>query len=387
MSLYIVVWGFLCLFTVKGAVARESRTAQQMAFWGCFLVLAAMLVFRYGQGTDYFAYQYYYYQMSDVTLHVPVEGVHGEIGYQFLTNVFRLLHLPFEAFVAFLSIIQMGCLLRFLCRYHINCAFSLLLAVPTLYFTYFVSGLRQGAVLSIFLGILFPMLEKKQYLRYLIGTVLCLLLHSVAIVFFAALIAQKIRKISSLQIFTVLAWVLGVLIATPPAQSLIAASDTWAIRYYLRVSNISLAATAERLLFLAVVTWLYYKLNQYRKCNDIFTLAYRCYLMAMALYGLLLCNGTTASRMTSGMRYVEIYLLVYAIRQMPRFSRYLVTLALIFLETFMLFKNISAAIPQGLYRSDFNVFNFPYVSVFDEEKIYEYRELPLSYINLPERQK
>ena len=387
MSLYLIVWGVLCLFTFKGAIARESRAARQGAFWVCFLLLAAMLVLRYGQGTDFFAYQNYYYQMSDTVIDVPVPGVHGEIGYQFLTNVFRVLHLPFEAFIAFLSLIQMGCLLRFFRRYHIDCVFSLLLAVPTLYFTYFVSGMRQGVVLAVFLGILFPMLEKKQYLAYIAVTILCTLMHSASIVFLAALIAQKIRKVSTLQILTVVAWLAGILIASPLAQSLIAASDIWAIRYYLKDAGISLAAASERLLFLGIVTWLYFKLDRLGKTNAIFTLAYRCYLMAMALYGLLICNGTTASRMASTMRYVEIYLLVYAIAQMPRFSRYLVTLALLALESFMLVKNINTAIQQGPYRPGVDVMNFPYVSVFNEDVIYECRDLPPEQINLPERQK
>lgn len=373
MSLYIVVWGILCLFAVKGVVARESRTARQLTFWFCFLLLAAMLVLRYGQGTDFFAYQNYYYQMSDTEIHVPVPGVHGEIGYQFLTNIFRLLHLPFEAWVAFLSVIQMACLLRFLRRYHIDYVLSLLLAVPTLYLTYFVSGLRQGIAMAVFLGILFPLLEKKNYLGFVAGTVFCMLFHGASVAFLAALIAQKIRKISTLQIFTVVAWLTGLLIASPSVQSLITSSDIWAIRYYLRTLNFSPSAAAERLLFLVLVTWLYEKLRRLGKTDPVFLLAYRCYLMAMALYGLLICNGTTASRMASMMRYVEIYLLAWSLAQMTRFSRYLLTLVLVALQTFMLCKNLQTAIEQGGYRSSVTVRNFPYVSVFNEEEIFALR--------------
>lgn len=385
MSLYLIVWGVLCLFTFKGAIARESRAARQGAFWVCFLLLAAMLVLRYGQGTDYFSYQNYYYMMSDTVIDVPVPDVHGEIGYQFLTNVFRVLHLPFEVWVACLSVIQMAFLLRFLRYYHIDSVFSLLMAVPTLYFTYFVSGMRQGVVMAAFLGILFPLLEKKKYLRFVIGTILCTLFHGAAIVFLTALIAQKIRKISTLQILTVVAWLTGLLIASPPAQALIASSDIWALRYYLQDADMNPAAAAERLLFLALITWLYYKLTRLGKTNAIFTLAYRCYLMAMALYGLLICNGTTASRMASTMRYVEIYLLVYAIAQMPRFSRYLLTLALVAMESFMMLKNIQTAINQGQYYPAVTRMNYPYVSIFNEEEIFQYRYVSPEYLDRAEK--
>lgn len=386
MNLYIVVWGILCLFTVKGAVARETRAARQLAFWFCFLFLAAMLALRYGQGTDFFAYQNFYYQMSDTEIRVPVPGVHGEIGYQFLTNIFRLLHLPFEAWVAFLAVIQMACLLRFLRRYHVDCVLSLLLAFPTLYLTYFVSGLRQGVAVAVFLGILFPMLEKKNYLGFIAGTVLCMLFHGASVAFLAALVAQMIRKISTLQIFTVLAWGTGLLIASPPAQALITSSDIWAIRYYLRLLNFSPFAAAERLLFLVLVTWLYEKLRRMGKTGPAFLLAYRCYLMAMALYGMLICNSTTASRMASMMRYVEIYLLVWALRQMTRFSRYLLTMLLVVFQTFMLCKNIQTAIDQGAYRSFITIHNFPYISVFNEEENLACRDIPQDSLNKPERQ-
>ena len=178
MSLYIIVWGLLCLFAAKGAVTRERRTTARAEFWLCFLLLAGMLALRYGQGTDFFAYQFYYYEMSDTVFDFPLPDVHGEIGYQFLTNAFRLLHLPYEAFIFFLSVLQMGFLLAFFKHYHIDCVLALLLAMPTLYMTYFVSGLRQGVVLAAFLGVLFPLLEKKRYLAYLAGTLLCMLIHT-----------------------------------------------------------------------------------------------------------------------------------------------------------------------------------------------------------------
>lgn len=385
MSLYIIVWGLLCLFAAKGALVQERRTTARAEFWLCFLLLAGMLALRYGQGTDFFAYQFYYYEMSDTVFDFPLPDVHGEIGYQFLTNAFRLLHLPYEAFIFFLSVLQMGFLLAFFKRYHIDCVLALLLAMPTLYMTYFVSGLRQGVVLAAFLGVLFPLLEKKRYLAYLAGTLLCMLIHTVAVVFLLALLAQRIQKVSTLQLLTLAAWLLGAVIALPATQEFLRSLNIWALWYYLRVTGISWAAVAERLLFLALVTWLYEKLRRLGRLNDAFVLGYRCYLMAMALYGALIINSTTASRMASGMRYIEILLLVYAARQMTRASRCLLVAALIAVQSFMYVKNVHTFLEQGAYQAGLNVWNYPYVSVFNEEEIYQYRSVPHEYLDIAER--
>lgn len=385
MSLYLIVWICLCLLALYEMLAGRTRLAR-VAFWCSFAGLAAMLMLRYGQGTDFFAYQYYYYQMSDTVLHVPVEDVHGELGYQFLTNVFRLLHLPYEALVAFLGAVQMGGLLAFLRRYRVDCVLALALAVPTLYLTYFMSGVRQGAVIALFLGVLFPLLEKKRYPAYLAGTVLCILLHSSAVLFLVLPLVQRFRRTTTVQALTALAWVGGALLASPPVQAVVTALPVWTLRYYLRATSVSLLATGERLFFLLLVTGLYLWLERRGKTTPALTLAYRCYLVAMAVYGALLCNGTTASRMASMLRYVEIFLLIYALGQMPQLGRRLMTVALLLFQTMMFAKNIQAAIDQGDYMVDLTVMNYPYVSVFNEQDIFELRRLTDDYRYIPQRQ-
>lgn len=385
MSVYLVVWLVLCLFTLKQSIAKETITVGQIEFWLCFLVLTAMLVFRYGQGNDYFSYRYIYYRISDVAITFPNYEEHGEIGYQLLCNVFRILHIPFEGFIAFVSILQITFLFQFFKCYQITSPFALLLAYPTLYLTYFVSGIRQGLAIVIFLGVLLPLLERQSYFAYIVGTLLCITFHTVSVVFLVLLVSVKIRKVSTLQILTVLAWLVGCILSTPEGQSLIMSLGISKLNYYLgNGANISLAAIAERLLFTGIITWLYLKLCKLGKCSDRFRFAYSCYLMAMALYGGLLWNELVASRTASMLRFIEIYLLIYGIRQMRRGSRYLLIVILVAFETFMTVKNIQAAIDQGPYGQEVTVATYPYVSVFNSQDIYKYRLVPNKYINLPD---
>ncbi len=385
MSIYLVVWLVLCLFTLKQSVGKETRTAEKIEFWFCFLILTGMLVFRYGQGSDYFGYRYNYYKISDVAITFPNYDVHGETGYQLVCNIFRILHIPFEGFIAFMSILQMGFLLVFLKRYKVAYSFALLLIYPTLYLTYLASGMRQGLAIVFFLGVLLPLLENRRYFAYIVGTLLCMTFHTVSVVFLVLLIPMKIRKVSTLQILTALAWLAGCILSTREGQSLIMALGISKLNYYLENgAGINLAAIAERLLFTGIITWLYLKLCKIGKCSDRFRFAYSCYLMAMALYGGLLWNDLVASRTASMLRFIEVYLLIYGIRQMRRGSRYLLVIILVAFETFMTVKNIQAAIDQGPYVQDVTVATYPYVSVFNRQEIYQYRLVPNKYINLPD---
>ena len=385
MSIYLVVWLVLCLLTLKQSVGKETRTAEKIEFWVCFLILTGILVFRYGQGSDYFGYRYNYYKISDVAITFPNYDVHGETGYQLVCNIFRILHIPFEGLIAFISILQMGFLLVFLKRYKVAYPFALLLIYPTLYLTYLASGMRQGLAIAVFLGVLFPLLENRRYFAYIVGTLLCMTFHTVSVVFLVLLIPMKIRKVSTLQILTVLAWLAGCILSTQEGQSLIMALGISKLNYYLgNGASISLAAVAERLLFTGIITWLYLKLCKIGKCSDRFRFAYSCYLMAMALYGGLLWNELVASRTTSMLRFIEIYLLIYGIQQMRRGSRYLLVVILVAFETFMTVKNIRAAIDQGPYVQEVMVATYPYVSVFNSQDIYKYRLVPNKYITLPD---
>lgn len=385
MSIYLVVWLVLCLLTLKQSVGKETRTAEKIEFWFCFLILTGILVFRYGQGSDYFGYRYNYYKISDVAITFPNYDVHGETGYQLVCNIFRILHIPFEGLIAFISILQMGFLLVFLKRYKVAYPFALLLIYPTLYLIYLASGMRQGLAIAVFLGVLFPLLENRRYFAYIVGTLLCMTFHTVSVVFLVLLIPMKIRKVSTLQILTVLAWLAGCILSTAEGQSLIIDLGFSRLNYYLNgEASISLAAVAERLLFTGIITWLYLKLCKIGKCSDRFRFAYSCYLMAMALYGGLLWNELVASRTTSMLRFIEIYLLIYGIQQMRRGSRYLLVVILVAFETFMTVKNIQAAIDQGPYVQEVTVATYPYVSVFNSQDIYKYRLVPNKYINLPD---
>lgn len=381
MSLYIVVWILLCVVTIKDAAAPGSERSRRLEFWMCFLILTAMLALRYGQGMDYFSYRRIYLSISEVEITFPDYAWNKDIGYALLCNIFRVLQFPFEGFVAIVSVAEMGLLLSFVRRYHIEQTIALFLAFPTLYLTWFLSGIRQGLVIAIFLGVLFPLLEKKRYIWYSVGVLLCALIHNGAVVYLALLAAEVIHNISRLQILSLLAWLVGLVLSTPQGVDLVRSLGISRLNGYLTQSSANLLACAERLLFLIIVTWLYTKLCKMGKCRKTFQCAYKCYLMGMAFYGIFMWNDLVASRTCAFLRFIEIYLLIYSIQQMARASRYLFVIALVALESFMVVKNLDASVDSTLKSAELNGITYPYVSVFDENEIYRYRNIPNDFFN------
>lgn len=379
MSPYWIAWGILCLFTIKEAVVPSKPYVAKCEFSILFIAMTAFLMLRYGQGTDYFGYYYNYIKVSDKAIMFPNYGMHGDLGYLLVCNIFRMVHFPFEGFVMLISAVQMGGLLRFLRKYEICTPFALLLSVPTLYFVYFMSGLRQGIIIALFLGVLLPLLENRRYIEYLLLTLLCISVHSVSLIFIVLLPAQWIKKISSLQIITILAWIGGILLATPAVQGLFSILKIGDLQYYLGDIHLSAFAMAERIFSLSLVTYIYEKNEKNSGNSARYKFVYRCYLMAMAVYGLLCWNDLVASRTSAALRFVEIYLLTVGVKKMDRFGRYLVTFALTGLSSLIVMKNINAAIAQGNYPVNVALSNYPYITIFEKKSIFEYRTLPTEY--------
>ena len=110
MSLYVMVWIVLCVFGLGDFFFKASYKTKRVEFICLVVFLSIILVFRFGQGQDYFSYRYIYNQMPQNGFDFSVyKTVHGEIGYLILCNFFRCLHIPFEGFIACTALFEMVC--------------------------------------------------------------------------------------------------------------------------------------------------------------------------------------------------------------------------------------------------------------------------------------
>ena len=132
-------------------------------FHACFILLALMACFRYGQGTDYIGY-YAFYKQFESSLASGGSFFSGftEYGFRFMMYLAILVKTPYWLFMMIVTGIMMGLCYIFL-RRSCDCSMvALLLFYIFFYMVYGLSITRQGLATSFFLCFAYPILEKDE---------------------------------------------------------------------------------------------------------------------------------------------------------------------------------------------------------------------------------
>lgn len=360
MSIYILIFFALMIFSL---IEYHIGTISKMTYYFVFVSLFLFLAFRYGQGSDYFSY-YYLYTVSHIT-EAGLISEYGEIGWSFVTAVLNTLSVPYEAFIFFVAAIDMYLLNRFICQMCPQRMTALFIAYPTLYLTYFFSALRQGIVIGIFLAFLLPMVLKKQYGKYIVLTLLCTLIHTASIIYLVVPIYAIIRKRTKLiLVLTILAFIAGVVVNFTPLKSYIPYSDR----------DASITSILQRFMTYFIILFVYNKRYIADKENqkDLYNLI--CiYTCGLILFGVLFGSSVTASRTVAAFKCIEIA--IFSLMVVPKSKYRQLSYAFVIMILGLGFvNNVRGYIIQGKYTDSVNLINYPYVSIFNEHKIDDYRE-------------
>lgn len=373
MSPYLIVYAFLLILAT---VSFFKKKDYNVLFIVSAVVLTLFLVLRYGQGSDYFSYMRLYEDAPGGMVALKgfwAKNQNIEIGWKLIEFLFQAINTPFLVFMGVVGAISV----LLLCRFAVKCCpgartFALLLAYPTLYLTYLFSGVRQGLVICVFLGLMLPFLLEKKYWQYFAVGVACIFIHNTSIV---VLCAPIVILFSRKVIFLLLAGcsVLGVLISAPFAIALMnKVSDMLGKgNYFDGFSGVSWIALAERLVTFTLIAFVFFK---YQKQNDDkeMELVFKIYCYGLGIYMLLCSAPMVASRMMIQIKMVEIMLAGAIIVKMPKW-RLPVFVFFVALTAVMTWKNLGSYIEQGFYTC--KVQNYPYVSVLHEkETIFNWRD-------------
>lgn len=366
MSLYLIVFLFLIALSVWEYIKGPGKVQYYIALG----VLSFLLVFRYGQGTDYLSYATIFYEapkLFDFQQLLTVD-LHGEPGWIFICALFRQLGLPFELLAILLSVLFMWCLHRFIQRYCKYSVIALLLAFPTVYLTYAASALRQAFALFVFLGFLLPLLEKRKYILYCLITVVCALMHASALVFLAAPVLRFFYlNWRRMAVLSVLAAVVGFLLSKLMFY-------VPQLNYY-SYSTPSVLAIGERCISTAVIIFAFWEYlstkSEKRPENKAVSLLLQIYLLSTLIYLFFWWNALISSRFCVYFKAVEIALFALAIKSGGKRALAVVCYCLA-LCVVLYYKNIGSYISQGNYYDFVNVFNYPWISIFNKERILDY---------------
>ena len=365
MSLYITVGVLLFLGALFELLRKKTSP---IIYTVMFIGLLAMLCFRYGQGTDYFSYQYIF-EYTPKTLNIfelltTSSSVHSEVGWKFLCALFKLLGINYYVFVAVIGTVTMFLLNIFIKKFCPLKTTALFIAYPTLYLTYISSGMRQGLVICFFLSVLLELYLKKKYMKFLVLVLLCSLIHTASLILLILLIVPLKNALTEYQdIIIVLCWLLGI------GFSFFGFSITFLGRTFANeVTSISYIAVAERILTYAMIRVIYsgYKRLNVKQCEFLDAIMY-VYSLCMVLYGLLFSMPTLASRICYFFKSTEILLITTMLADSKRkfINSYYLFMYIAALTMVMLFKNIDSYIGQGTYYYEFsNIWSFPYNNIF-----------------------
>lgn len=372
MSFYFLTF----LLLAAGAAAVWFRPQyEEKVYWVCWSVMTACLCFRFGQGTDYSMYHALYRTIPPVIdlSKGYICGFYPETGWRLLCAAFKLFHAPFWVFTMALGLGEMLLLHRFLTKYVPMKTAGLFLLYPVLFLTYMLSGLRQGLVLCLFLGVLLPFYLEKKWVHYIIGVLLASSFHRVGYAWLVLPIAYYLPMWA----MTALAGlsVLGgfVLQISAVQQFFVSLMPVYHLKQFLLEGDISVFATGERLISFAVL----YTLYQWRKKTSgqedrQMELLMKAYMCGVCFYMLMFGSAYYASRYGVIFKVLECALVAGMV--LDRTCAAKLAAAFFFCLTVLMgCKNLNAMIPEGGYAEmGIYIWNFPYVSVFHQDKILDY---------------
>lgn len=355
---------FLCL-----AITNDKR--RDIAYKAMFIILTLLLVFRYGQGTDYFNYNVIYNNLSGYNNVFNA----GDPGFNLLILLSKEIGIKFILFNAIIAIISMGFIYRFFEKFCKNKILALTIFYPLYYIVFWFSAIRQGFTMSIFLGILLPLLYKKKYILYIIGTIITASFHLSA-AFLLVLVVVRFIPLYNKKVFgsilsgIVIYHILGV---QDLLISLLPSNFQYRISTYLS-DGISISALGNRVAFFVIVVALYLFFKEKDEESDKFLL--NIYIFGFFLYLCLMTSPAIASRLNFYIKILDCVLLANFLPKEYKNKLSMASVAMVCsLVCLLLIKNINSLLVQGDYYSHISLINYPYISIFNKDDIHSYRQI------------
>ncbi|MCR4588355.1 MAG: EpsG family protein [Lachnospiraceae bacterium] len=320
-----------------------------------------MLVFRYGQGADYWGYRNIYADAPwkrGFPLFWYTRDLHSELGFRFCINIFTALGISHVYFYGLWSIIMMTFISIGIQRNSPRRMLSLLLLYPTVGLTYLFSGVRAGMMLAIIFCFGIPAIQKKQWIRYTVIILICALFHSSALFL---LITIPVLFIPSRKVIWLapVAVILGLLITYTPIHTMIGNTLGGSFERIIN-PEISWLGLAERTVMFGLITAMY--LYQKEERSQSVTCLYNIYILGYCIAWGGMVSAYISQRASVPFKAMELFLFPILIANSNKeWINRLLTLLLIGISSVMVFKNLNA------YFADKSAFEYHYVGIWEEK--------------------
>ena len=386
--MYLFVAILLLVGTIFEIVIRKSI---KQYFSIVSFVLLILLCLRFGQGTDYYAYflQYKYIDIGLPFFKIINYVMHGEPGWRVLMWLFKRLGASFEIFIVILSVVMMYSSIRAIRKFSPYKVTSLFLLYPTYVMTYFFSALRQGLVLSLFLGFGIEFLFSKEYKKYYLLIVVLTFFHSSALFLLCIPVVLVLFQKGRYK----LVYGTCVIMALMGYTGIINVVERLIpnVSRYLDLS-VSIPAILIRIIFFSLIYLMHIKLRYFE--NDIEKRMYHLYVFGICVFMALSFSANLSQRVTVPIKAIEILLIPIQLKMILNLKRVpdkkgvikrnkgltlskknlvLICITMVLMiPSIEYVKNINSYILQGNYYDSINIFNYPYISLWEKNEVHLY---------------
>lgn len=361
-------WLVFLIIAVCALFEIRNRRISRTGFIIIYATLTLMTVLRQGQGSDYYNYMSIYKEVDYITSNSSALALVAmkDPLYAGLNYIAIQCGVSYKLFSAIISFIIMMLMYRFYSKTCSKSAVSLFLLYATFYLIYPFSGVRQGLAMAIVLGVLYPLLRNRQWVKYYLVLLVALLIHQSAIICAVLPFIYRIKLQNSILVLIVglcsVIMVLGVnwLTMLPLPSTIMNRAE-----YYIEESSspqlLAMLVRIAAILPIFLVSQKKYSTNpELRGVRNILCVGF-------IIYSLFSFSDLIASRMAIYFRIFES-LFVYQLLYHAKLKKLHMQIGIYyFLIASVLFtKDIGAQIDQGDYKNC-NIITYPYLTVFDSE--------------------
>ena len=332
------------------------------------LALALISFFRYGIGTDYFAYQYLYDQLYSSFIDEYKYGLAPqEVGFRLAGSVFKELGIPYQLYISIIAAVNLYFIYKLVLRYSQNPMLAMFLYFSMFYFVWTLSGLRQSLTIAIGIYYLLKCVEEEKMLKIIVISILLSFIHTSSLILIALYFLSKTQLsmknyiVLTCAAILVAALPLGFIINYIPS-SFIVSKITPYIQQNVSINPIDFQSVARLILLFAAL--IFYK--RLITANEFNYKILNIYIFSILFYFFFQFGGElSASRLSIYGRVLEILLFsnIYSLYKVD-INKLLVAYVITIFSFLYLNKELNSMVQQAEITYE-NASVIPYINIYN----------------------
>lgn len=198
MAIYFILLLLIILLPMVIQKIKIKQTqAKKLILWTSFIAVFLLFALRnVSVGRDVVAYENAYKMTQQVKWN-DFDYIYFEVGYILLMKICIGLGMPFQLFLAMVSLMIIAPIFLFIKQFSKNPTLSILIWICYIYFEFCLTGLRQALAMSIVLIGIKYLLSAKKYplIKFSLLVILASLFHKGALIAFAILAILYVKKL------------------------------------------------------------------------------------------------------------------------------------------------------------------------------------------------